>query len=120
MSQGDGSFQVFERINKNAYKIDLPPEYQVHNTFNVCDLSQVEMIEDDNNPNLRTNSLQDGEDDTGISSLRPFTQNQARELQQLQTLLKSLAIYEAFVSPSKGLYLLKCEEAQQNIPYPPT
>ena len=81
MPRGDGPFQVLERINDNAYKIDLPPEYQVHNTFNVCDLSREETVEDDNDPNLRTNSLQDGEDDMGIPSSRPFTRSQARELQ---------------------------------------
>ncbi|PHT57353.1 hypothetical protein CQW23_05839 [Capsicum baccatum] len=78
MTRGDGPFQVLERINDNAYKIDLPPEYQVHNTFNVCDLSRVGTVEDDNDPNLRKNSLQDGEDDTGIPSSRPFTRSQAR------------------------------------------
>ncbi|KAF3645981.1 putative TMV resistance protein N-like isoform X1 [Capsicum annuum] len=70
MPRGDGPFQVLERINDNAYKIDLPPEYQVHNTFNVCDLSRVETLEDGNDPNLRTNFLQDREDDTGIPSSR--------------------------------------------------
>jgi hypothetical protein len=34
---GDGSFQVLERINDNAYKIDLPSEYGVNATFNVVD-----------------------------------------------------------------------------------
>ncbi|PHU03633.1 ABC transporter B family member 4 [Capsicum chinense] len=108
MPRGDGPFQVLERINDNAYKIDLPPEYQVHNTFNVCDLSRVETVEDGNDPNLRTNSLQDGEDDTGIPSSRPFTRSQARDLQQLQALFTFLAMCEALVSPSKGLYLIKC------------
>ncbi|KAF3649084.1 hypothetical protein FXO38_17853 [Capsicum annuum] len=120
MPRGDGPFQVLERINDNAYKIDLPPEYQVHNTFNVRDLSQVETVEDGNDPNLRTNSLQDGEDDTGIPSLRPFTRSQARELQRLQSLFTFLTMCEALVSPSKGLYLIKCEETHQDIPNPPT
>ena len=37
--QGDGPFQVLERINDNAYKIDLPGEYNVSATFNVSNLS---------------------------------------------------------------------------------
>jgi hypothetical protein len=31
----DGSFQVLERINDNAYKLDLPGEYNISATFNV-------------------------------------------------------------------------------------
>ena len=37
--RGDGPFQILERINDNAYKVDLPGEYNVSATFNVSDLS---------------------------------------------------------------------------------
>jgi len=37
--RGDGSFQVLERINDNAYKIDLLGEYGVSATFNVAELT---------------------------------------------------------------------------------
>ena len=37
--RGDGPFQVLEKINDNAYKVDIPGEYQVSATFNVSDLS---------------------------------------------------------------------------------
>jgi hypothetical protein len=37
--RGDGPFQVLERINNNAYKIDLLGEYGVSATFNVADLT---------------------------------------------------------------------------------
>jgi hypothetical protein len=37
--RGDGPFQVLERINDNAYKIDLPGEYGVSATFKVVDLT---------------------------------------------------------------------------------
>jgi hypothetical protein len=37
--RGDGSFQVLERINDNAYKIDLSGEFGVSATFNVADLT---------------------------------------------------------------------------------
>ena len=39
LPRGDGPFQFLERINDNAYKVDLPGEYQVSATFNVADLS---------------------------------------------------------------------------------
>ena len=36
---GDGPFQVLERINDNAYKLDLSGEYNINATFNVFGLS---------------------------------------------------------------------------------
>ena len=37
--RGDGPFQILKRVNNNAYKLDLPLEYGVHDTFNAIDLS---------------------------------------------------------------------------------
>ena len=37
--RGGGPFQVVERVNNNACKIDLPGEYNVSSTLNVSDLS---------------------------------------------------------------------------------
>ena len=37
--RGDGPFQVLERINDNAYKVDLPGEYNINANFNVTELS---------------------------------------------------------------------------------
>src|SRR5436190_13075011 len=53
LSRGDGPFQVLERINDNAYKLDLPGEYNVSATFNVADLSPFDAGDD-----LRTNPFQ--------------------------------------------------------------
>ena len=44
--RGDGPFQVFERINDNAYKLDLPGEYNISATFNVSDLSPFDVGDD--------------------------------------------------------------------------
>ncbi|KAL4296201.1 hypothetical protein GQ457_12G014770 [Hibiscus cannabinus] len=40
--RGDGPFQILEKINDNAYKIDLPEKYNVSATFNVSDLTLYE------------------------------------------------------------------------------
>ena len=54
LPRGDGPFQVLERINNNAYKLDLPGEYTVSATFNVSDLSPFDAGDD-----LRTNPFQE-------------------------------------------------------------
>jgi len=38
MLRVDGSFRVLERVNDNAYKVDLPGEYNVSTSFNLKDL----------------------------------------------------------------------------------
>ncbi|KAI4313074.1 hypothetical protein MLD38_037849 [Melastoma candidum] len=62
MPRAEGPFKIVERINDNAYKIDLPGDYGVSATFNVQDL--MPFVEDDDDESLRTNSFQQGEDDT--------------------------------------------------------
>ena len=47
-----GPFQVLEQINNNAYKQNLPGEYNVSATFNVFYLSPFDVGD-----NLRTNHL---------------------------------------------------------------
>jgi hypothetical protein len=42
----DGPFQVLERINDNACKLDLPGEYNISATFNVSDLSLFDVGDD--------------------------------------------------------------------------
>jgi hypothetical protein len=54
LPRGDGPFQVLERINDNAYKLDLPSEYNVSATFNVTDLSRFDVGDD-----LRANPFQE-------------------------------------------------------------
>lgn len=61
--RGDGPFQVIERINDNAYKLDLPGEYQVSSSFNVADLSPYDVGDDS-----WTNPFQGGENDGGPSN----------------------------------------------------
>jgi len=62
--RGDGHFQVLKKINNNAYKLDLPAEYGVHDTFNVINLSPfVGTNEEEKALDLRTNPFQEGGDD---------------------------------------------------------
>nr|XP_034901491.1 uncharacterized protein LOC118039036 [Populus alba] len=44
--QGYGTFQILERINDNAYKVNLPSEYCVSATFNVFDLTLFDVGDD--------------------------------------------------------------------------
>ena len=62
LPRGNGTFQVLERINDNAYKLDLPGEYNVSVTFNVTNLS-IFYVSDD----LRTNPFQEEGNDGGIA-----------------------------------------------------
>jgi len=58
MPRAGGPFEVLERFNDNAYKVDLPGDYGVSATFNVADLSAYQA--DDHLTDLRIKSLQQG------------------------------------------------------------
>ena len=60
--RGDGPFQVIERINNNAYRLDLPGELNVSSTFNVTDLSPCFADE----PVLRPKLFEEGGNDEDI------------------------------------------------------
>ena len=55
MPRVDGPFEVHEKINDNAYKVDLSGDYGVSATFNVADLSVYQA--DDHLADLRIKSL---------------------------------------------------------------
>jgi hypothetical protein len=38
MPRADDRFRVLEKINENAYKLDLPTDFGVSPTFNIVDL----------------------------------------------------------------------------------
>jgi len=60
---------VIERINDNAYKLDLPGEYNVSASFNVSDLSPFDVGDD-----LRTNPFQEegNDENKGAASRDPL------------------------------------------------
>ncbi|KAM7486464.1 hypothetical protein LguiA_002473 [Lonicera macranthoides] len=63
LPRGDGPFQVLERINDNAYKLELLGEYNVSATFNISDLSPFSAGDD-----LRTNPFQEEGNDEDAAS----------------------------------------------------
>ncbi|WVZ58317.1 hypothetical protein U9M48_008598 [Paspalum notatum var. saurae] len=67
MPRADGPFKIIEKINDNAYKLELPPEFGVSPTFNIADLTPYLGEEDE--LESRTTSLQEGEDDEDISPM---------------------------------------------------
>ena len=78
LPRGDGPFQVLERINDNAYKLDLPGQYNVSATFNVPDLSPFDTGED-----LRA-LQEEGNDkakDPVLVPVGPVTRARAKEVQ---------------------------------------
>ena len=58
MPRAEGPFEVVEKINDNAYKVDLGGKYGVSSTFNVGDLAPYHDDEE-----LRAIPFEEGEDD---------------------------------------------------------
>ena len=71
MPRAEGPFEVLEKINDNAYKIDLPGDFEVSATFNVADLSPY--YPDTSPSDLRVKSFQQGEDDGILPSQDPVS-----------------------------------------------
>jgi hypothetical protein len=66
MPRADGPFKVLEKINDNAYKLDLPVDFGVSPTFNIIDLNPYLGEEDE--LESRTTQMQEGEDDKDIKN----------------------------------------------------
>ena len=105
LPRGDGPFQVLERINDNAYKLDLPGEYNVSATFNVSDLSPFDTGED-----LRTNSSKEGGNDEDIKDqvsspipVGPVTRARAKRFkEELNSLVHKVLNQEETVVNTEG------------------
>ena len=81
--RSDGLFQVLERINNNAYRLDLPEEYGVSNTFNITDLVPFACLtdsDDEGYADLRKNPLQEERVDVVLPRRGPITRAMARRL----------------------------------------
>ena len=66
--RGDRPFQLVEKINDNAYKLDLPGEYNVSATFSVSDLNPFDVGES----NSRSNPFEErGNDGDSVAPSSP-------------------------------------------------
>ena len=61
-----GPFKIIEKINNNAYKLELTPEFGVSPTFNIVDLKPI-FGEDE--LESRTTPLQEREDEEDITPM---------------------------------------------------
>jgi hypothetical protein len=66
MPWADGPFKMLERINDNAYKLDLPVDFGVSPTFNIADLKPY--LGEDDELESRMTQMQEGEDDEDIAT----------------------------------------------------
>jgi hypothetical protein len=88
MSRAIGPFKILAKINDNAYKLELPPEFGVSPGFNISDLRPY-FGEEDEMPSTMT-SMQEEEDDEDINTLAtiipsieilgPITRSRAQQL----------------------------------------
>jgi hypothetical protein len=88
MSRAADLFKFFTKINDNAYKLELTPEFGVSSRFNISDLRPY-LGEEDEIPS-RTTSIEEGEDDEDINApttiipsieiLGPITRSRAQQL----------------------------------------
>jgi hypothetical protein len=60
-----GPYKILKKINDNAYKLELPPEFGISLTFNISDLKPYLGEEDEFESG--TTPLQEGEDDEDIT-----------------------------------------------------
>jgi hypothetical protein len=71
MFRANGPIKILEKINDNAYKLELPPEFGVSPTFNISDLRSY--LGEDEVPSRTTISNQEGEDDENITTSNTTT-----------------------------------------------
>jgi hypothetical protein len=67
MPRADCPFKIIEKINDNAYKVELPPEFVISLTFNISDLRPY-LGEEDEFESMMT-PIQEGEDVDDITTM---------------------------------------------------
>jgi hypothetical protein len=114
MSQAAGHFKILAKINDNAYKLELPPEFGVGLSFNISDLRPY-LGEEDEMPSSTT-SMHEGEDDENINTsatiipsveiVGPITRSRAQQLNhQVNSFLCSTYNIESRLLPNNLIAL---------------
>ncbi|RDX95951.1 hypothetical protein CR513_21438, partial [Mucuna pruriens] len=85
LPRGDDPFKILRKINDNVHQVDMPSYFRGSTTFNVNDLTPYDAGVKE--PNLKENSLKEGEDDTYTkwedSTLEgPITWTRLRRIQE--------------------------------------
>jgi len=81
--RGNGPFKVLKRVNDNAYRLELPEEYDVHATFNANLIPFADGTDDEAEiSDLRSNPSQEGGDDKMPLTKGPTTRAMARRIQE--------------------------------------
>jgi hypothetical protein len=88
MSRAAGPFKILAKINDNAYRLELPPEFGVSPNFNISDLRPY--LREEGEMSSRMTSMQEGEEDEDINTsatiipsieiLGPITRSRAQQL----------------------------------------
>uniref|UniRef100_A0A2N9GE28 Reverse transcriptase domain-containing protein n=1 Tax=Fagus sylvatica TaxID=28930 RepID=A0A2N9GE28_FAGSY len=119
--RGDGPFQILEKINDNAHKVDLPGEYKVSATFTVSDLSPFDVGEDS-----RSNPFEERGNDGNQSgpSLKdplqvpdgPITRSRAKKIKEAMQGLVQSTWDEASKSPTIKVVFKLIVGSRDSIP----
>ena len=119
--RGDGPFQVLEKINDNAYKLDLPSSYgNVSATFNVADLtlfdvgdgfdSRTNHLEEEGNDRDVTSQLKDPLQGIGGPMTRAKTKRMKQALQGLIMEIKGKEDHLGLEATPKWVTFLQLED----------
>jgi len=65
MPRGDSPFKILEKVNDNAYKLELPEDMGVSPTFNVGGLTPY-LDDEEDGDYLRENHSQEGKDEASV------------------------------------------------------
>ena len=127
MPRADGPFKIIKKINDNAYKLELPPDFGVSPTFNIADLKPYLGEEDE--LESRTTPILEGEDDEDITPLDTtntppldiqgaITRARARQLNLQVSAFLSNALYvniENSMLPNDYILLRNKGEDQEGV-----